>query len=173
MKLACRTALQVANGLLARHAILFLCTVRAASIFSIVGPINHPLDPLRKPIVGGASCGFPSPALKYYELPLSVGELTCLSEPSRWLLHADGDSLQGIDIYDGDVLVVDKALEPLMVTLCWWSLALISAARSTESGWANSLCCWLAIPSMQALRGERRTLNCGQNMFDVLVIGKL
>lgn len=34
-------------------------------------------------------------------------------EPSRWLLRADGDSLQGIGIYDGDVLVVDKALEPL------------------------------------------------------------
>ncbi|KFE54065.1 hypothetical protein IV02_04780 [Pseudomonas syringae] len=29
------------------------------------------------------------------------------------MLRADGDSLKNIGIYDGDVLVVDKALEPL------------------------------------------------------------
>ncbi|RDS89281.1 hypothetical protein DL347_19750 [Pseudomonas fluorescens] len=84
-----------------------------APMFSILGPINPPVDPLRKPIVGRVSCGFPSPALEYSEPPLSLDELVCLREPSRWLLRADGDSLQGIGIYDGDVLVVDKALEPL------------------------------------------------------------
>ena len=82
-------------------------------MFSILGPIHPPVDPLRKPIVGRVSCGFPSPALEYSEPPLSLDELVCLREPSRWLLRADGDSLQGIGIYDGDVLVVDKALEPL------------------------------------------------------------
>jgi DNA polymerase V len=44
---------------------------------------------------------------------LSIDELVALREPSRWLLRADGNSLQGIGIYDGDVLVVDKALEPM------------------------------------------------------------
>lgn len=69
--------------------------------------------PAKKPVVGRVSCGFPSPALEYYEPPLSIDELVSLREPSRWLLRADGDSLGDIGIYDGDVLVVVKALEPL------------------------------------------------------------
>ena len=82
-------------------------------MFSILGPISSQSNPVKKPVVGRVSCGFPSPALEYYEPPLSIDELVSLREPSRWLLRADGDSLMGIGIYDGDVLVVDKALEPL------------------------------------------------------------
>ena len=82
-------------------------------MFSILGPILSQSNPAKKAVVGRVSCGFPSPALEYYEPPLSIDELVSLREPSRWLLRADGDSLKDIGIYDGDVLVVDKALEPL------------------------------------------------------------
>lgn len=82
-------------------------------MFSILGPISSQSNPAKKPVVGRVSCGFPSPALEYSEPPLSIDELVSLREPSRWLLRADGDSLRDIGIYDGDVLVVDKALEPL------------------------------------------------------------
>ncbi|WP_080396693.1 LexA family protein [Pseudomonas syringae] len=79
----------------------------------VLGPVIVGPNPIRKPVSGRVSCGFPSPALEYSEPPLSIDELVSLREPSRWLLRADGDSLKNIGIYDGDVLVVDKALEPL------------------------------------------------------------
>lgn len=82
-------------------------------MITILGPITAQPNPVKKPIVGRVSCGFPSPALEYAEPPLSIDDLVSLREPSRWLLRADGNSLSGIGIYDGDVLVVDKALEPL------------------------------------------------------------
>lgn len=82
-------------------------------MFHILGPVAPSPDPVRKPVTGRVSCGFPSPALEYSGPPLSIDELVSLREPSRWLLRADGNSLQNIGIYDGDVLVVDKALEPL------------------------------------------------------------
>ncbi|RMS11895.1 Protein MucA [Pseudomonas coronafaciens pv. coronafaciens] len=82
-------------------------------MLEVLGPVNVGPNPVRKPVTGRVSCGFPSPALEYSEPPLSIDELVSLREPSRWLLRADGDSLKNIGIYDGDVLVVDKAMEPL------------------------------------------------------------
>lgn len=82
-------------------------------MFHVLGPITSTENPVKKPVFGRVSCGFPSPALEYSEPPLSIDELVSLREPSRWLLRADGNSLKNIGIYDGDVLVVDKALEPL------------------------------------------------------------
>ena len=82
-------------------------------MFHVLGPITSTENPVKKPVSGRVSCGFPSPALEYSEPPVSIDELVSLREPSRWLLRADGNSLKNIGIYDGDVLVVDKALEPL------------------------------------------------------------
>lgn len=76
-------------------------------------PAAVPANPVRKQVVGGVSCGFPSPALEYSEPPLSLDELVSLREPSRWLVRADGDSLRDIGIYDKDILVVDKGLSPI------------------------------------------------------------
>lgn len=82
-------------------------------MLTVLGPASFPVEPTRKPILGRVSCGFPSPALEYAESPLSLDELVGLRGPSRWLLRADGESLAGIGVYDDDVLIVDKALEPI------------------------------------------------------------
>lgn len=90
-------------------------------MLTVLGPILVDSNPIRKPIQGKVSCGFPSPAMEYSEPPLSIDELVGLREPSRWLLRACGDSLIGLGVYDGDVLVVDKALEPIdsdVVVVC-------------------------------------------------------
>lgn len=55
------------------------------------------------------SAGFPSPADDYAETYLSLDELVNVRAPSVYLVRAGGDSLTGVGIYDGDVLVVDKA----------------------------------------------------------------
>ena len=102
-------------------------------MFSILGPISSQSNPVKKPVVGRVSCGFPSPALEYSEPPLSIDELVSLREPSRWLLRADGDSLRDIGIYDGDVLVVDKALEPLNGDIVVVVIGSYFWCRSSES----------------------------------------
>ncbi|RZM23327.1 MAG: translesion error-prone DNA polymerase V autoproteolytic subunit [Pedobacter sp.] len=56
--------------------------------------------------------GFPSPAMDYVEKKLSADELLGLSKPSVFFCRVAGDSMIGAGIYDGDLLVVDFALEP-------------------------------------------------------------
>lgn len=58
------------------------------------------------------SAGFPSPADDYAESWLSIDELVGIRAPSTYLVRAGGDSMVGRGIYSGDVLVVDRALEP-------------------------------------------------------------
>jgi DNA polymerase V len=60
-------------------------------------------------IEGRVSAGFPSPADDYAETYLSLDELVNVRAPSVYLVRAGGDSLKDVGIYDGDVLVVDRA----------------------------------------------------------------
>ncbi|MGU0728777.1 LexA family protein [Pseudomonas aeruginosa] len=55
--------------------------------------------------------GFPSPAADYEEVTLSIDELIDLRTPHVYLVRVEGPSMIGAGIYDGDVLVVNKALE--------------------------------------------------------------
>lgn len=72
-----------------------------------------PVNPQAVPLLFGGqlSCGFPSPAADY-ELPgLSLDELVGLTPTSSlFLFRACGQSMVGAGIFDGDVLIVDKAL---------------------------------------------------------------
>lgn len=55
--------------------------------------------------------GFPSPAADYEEVTLSIDELVDLRTPHVYLVRVEGPSMIGAGIYDGDVLVVNRALE--------------------------------------------------------------
>ncbi|MCQ4297514.1 translesion error-prone DNA polymerase V autoproteolytic subunit [Pseudomonas stutzeri] len=55
--------------------------------------------------------GFPSPAADYEEVTLSIDELIDLRTPHVYLVRVEGSSMIGAGIYDGDVLVVNRALE--------------------------------------------------------------
>lgn len=61
--------------------------------------------------VGGqVSCGFPSPAADHQQPELSLDELVGLGpRSSLFLLRAWGESMREAGIFDGDVIVVDKA----------------------------------------------------------------
>jgi len=63
--------------------------------------------------LGPVSCGFPSPAADYQSPDLSLDQLVGLSPTaSLFLFRAQGDSMKGVGIFDGDVLIVDKARTP-------------------------------------------------------------
>lgn len=55
--------------------------------------------------------GFPSPAQDYVECELDLNEL-CIRNPyATFFVRVEGDSMIGVGIYDGDVLVVDRSVD--------------------------------------------------------------
>ena len=58
------------------------------------------------------SAGFPSPADDYIENNLSLSELLIRNHLSTFLMKTSGDSMMDAGINDGDILVVDRSIEP-------------------------------------------------------------
>lgn len=58
------------------------------------------------------AAGFPSPAQDHIEQTISLDLLLDVSAPHTYLVRAHGDSMTGAGIFDGDVLVVSRALTP-------------------------------------------------------------
>ena len=56
--------------------------------------------------------GFPSPADDYIEKGLDLNELLVRHEAATYFVRASGDSMMGAGIHDGDILIVDRSLEP-------------------------------------------------------------
>ena len=56
--------------------------------------------------------GFPSPAEQYIERALDLNELLVARPAATYFVRADGDSMSGAGIRSGDLLVVDRSLEP-------------------------------------------------------------
>ena len=58
------------------------------------------------------SAGFPSPAQDYIERALDLNELIVARPSATFFVRASGDSMIGAGIYSGDLLVVDRSIEP-------------------------------------------------------------
>lgn len=56
------------------------------------------------------SCGFPSPADDYLEGFLNLNEKLIPRPSSTFLVKAEGDSMTGAGIFEGDLLIVDKSI---------------------------------------------------------------
>ena len=76
------------------------------------------LTPIRRescyrPLIAGrAPAGFPSPAADHYDKRLDLNEHLILHPEATFFLRVKGDSMIGAGIHDGDLLVVDRSLEP-------------------------------------------------------------
>lgn len=55
--------------------------------------------------------GFPSPAADHIEQHISLDEILNIRAPHVYLISIAGDSMQGAGIFDGDLAIVDRALE--------------------------------------------------------------
>ena len=58
------------------------------------------------------SAGFPSPAADYEDKRLDINEYLVRNPVSTFFFSVEGDSMQGAEIFDGDMLVVDKSIRP-------------------------------------------------------------
>jgi DNA polymerase V len=56
--------------------------------------------------------GFPSPAADHIEAHISLDEVLNIRAPHVYLVKITGESMQGAGIFDGDLAVVDRSLEP-------------------------------------------------------------
>lgn len=57
--------------------------------------------------------GFPSPADDYIECKLDLNSHLVKHPAATFLVRAEGDSMKNAGIYSGDMLIVDKSIEPL------------------------------------------------------------
>jgi DNA polymerase V len=72
-----------------------------------IAPIHLPL------FIHKVAAGFPSPADDYIEGRLSLDEHLIQHKDSTFFVRAKGNSMVGAGIFDGDLLVVDKSLNPV------------------------------------------------------------
>lgn len=57
--------------------------------------------------------GFPSPADDYVEDRLDLNQLLIQNKTATFFLRVKGDSMIGAGIHDGDIIVVDRSVEPV------------------------------------------------------------
>ena len=60
----------------------------------------------------GISAGFPSPADDFKEIRISLDKELVKNQESTFYARVSGDSMLGAGIDDGDLLVIDKSLNP-------------------------------------------------------------
>jgi DNA polymerase V len=63
-----------------------------------------PLDAVK------VSAGFPSPAADYEDKRLDINDYLIRNPVSTFFFPVQGDSMQGAEIFDGDILVVDRSV---------------------------------------------------------------
>ena len=82
-----------------------------------------PLSRLRQASISAPVCrlplllnrvpaGFPSPADEYAETALDLNTYLIRNKTATFFFRVMGDSMTGANIHDGDLLVVDRSIEP-------------------------------------------------------------
>jgi DNA polymerase V len=82
---------------------------------NIVALYNAPDTPsaLARPLVLAlVAAGFPSPADDHLDRDLDLHVLLIQHPAATYYVRLAGDSMQGAGLYEGDILVVDRSLEP-------------------------------------------------------------
>jgi len=76
-------------------------------------PLRSQRHPLLLPLAGErVAAGFPSPADDYVEVGIDLNDQLIRHPTSTFFLRVSGDSMTGAGIHDGDLLVVDRSLDP-------------------------------------------------------------
>ncbi len=63
-------------------------------------------------LLAGVQAGFPSPADDFIDKRLDLNEHLISHPAATFFVRAVGDSMLGAGIHDGDLLIVDRAVEP-------------------------------------------------------------
>lgn len=89
---------------------------------------------------GGIKAGFPSPAEDFTDTAIDLNIELIKNPSSTFFSRVSGDSMQDVGISDGDLLIIDKSLEPRdgKIAVCYldgeFTLKRIKIGKD---------CCWL------------------------------
>jgi DNA polymerase V len=64
-------------------------------------------------LLASVPAGFPSPADDYLDTALDLNDYVVRNPAATFFMRASGESMLGAGIHSGDILVVDRSLEPL------------------------------------------------------------
>ena len=83
------------------------------SEFDFSHPVLLASTPFMLPLAWGKVCaGFPSPAEDFAVKRIDLTEILVTHPQATFLLRVSGESMKDAGIFDGDMLVVDKAIKP-------------------------------------------------------------
>jgi DNA polymerase V len=78
-----------------------------------VAPVRTELTADPKPLYASQpAAGFPAPGDDMVEKPLDLNDLLIENPAATFFVRVKGDSMDGAKIHDGDVLIVDRSIEP-------------------------------------------------------------
>jgi len=83
------------------------------------------------------AAGFPSPGDDLVEQPLDLNDLMVDNPTATFFVRVSGDSMEGARIFEGDVLVVDRSIEPkpgLIVVAAVYGELVVKRLQKTQSG---------------------------------------
>jgi DNA polymerase V len=104
------------NGVfLLRNPALVLYSPRMSNVAALYDAPDTPSALTRPLFLALVAAGFPSPADDHLDRDLDLHELLIQHPASTFYVRLSGDSMQGAGLYDGDILVVDRSLEPRAV----------------------------------------------------------
>ena len=107
------------------------------------------------PLYGGhVPAGFPSPAEDYLESQLDLNEYLVRNKAATFLMWVDGDSMTGAGIFHGDLIVVDRAAEPVSGSIV---IAAVNGEHTVKRLRRTEECVWLE-PANPAFSADPRGL---------------
>lgn len=85
------------------------------------------------------SAGFPSPGDDLVEAPLDLNDLLVENPTATFYVRVAGDSMEGARIFAGDVLVVDRSIQPrdgMIVVAAVYGELVVKRLRKSGNGLA-------------------------------------
>ena len=119
------------------------------TIFSALTEIELPIPLISEGIIAG----FPSPALDFIDLTIDMNKHLIKHPSSTFYGRVKGDSMKDAGIFDGDLLVIDKSLDPKdnKIAVCF-----IDGEFTIKRIKMEHNCCWL-IPANEKYESIQAT----------------
>lgn len=81
-------------------------------LLEVLGRVDQVAPPTALPLAGGeVRAGFPSPAADYVEQELDLVAHLIPHPSATYYVRSRGDSMTGVGIHDGDLLIVDRSID--------------------------------------------------------------
>ncbi|OJX90422.1 MAG: peptidase S24 [Paludibacter sp. 47-17] len=73
------------------------------------------------PLLEGIQAGFPSPAADFIDISIDLNKHLIKHPSATYYARAKGDSMKDAGIFDGDLLIVDKSIDPVdnKIAICY------------------------------------------------------